>query len=312
MLSDPLIGNKVNFVFNNLHTLPTESESTKKLMTHLNAELGLQDFQRHRKIRRSPTSQSVEVFPTVSGIDRSVRVIDLGDPKHKIKVQSDWRDTPKEGNCSWREEEVQQGIIVTCDQPDWQARSEQSGSISFGIQLEELSTDSDLTVCDIIESTPQDLKTLLSQAWKQMFQPNMDKTGKVKEILRTMVLTYEDPSEMELGVIAGLSSTDEQRVELHNIVEHCKPLLFIQPSDPTISFINAVVKTHLLENAKALLGLSRERIKWQQDVWLTAASPTSKSFLTILRSSRKLGQLPLTRLQIPKGNEILARKMRIF
>ncbi|KAK1252185.1 hypothetical protein MKX08_003372 [Trichoderma sp. CBMAI-0020] len=270
MLSDPLIGNKVYFVLNNLHTLPAESESTKKLMSYINTELGAGQSPRRVKTRWFLTSQSVEDFPNVSNDNRLVRVIDLGDPKHKSKVQSELERHAKKKVTALGEKKKYNKALSYFASSLIGRRAQNTQWIDIlCIQLEELSTDSDLTVRDILESTPQDLKTLLSQAWKQIFQLNRDKAGKMKEILRTMILTYEDPSEMELGVLAGFSSTDEQRVELHSIIGQCRPLLCVQPTDgdnPTVSFINAVVKTHLFENAKALLGLSREGIKWQQGV----------------------------------------------
>lgn len=305
MLSDPLIGNKVYLVLNNLHILPAESESTKKLMSCINAELGIQESQRHVKTRWFLTSQSVEDFSNASNDNRAVRVIDLGDAKHKSKVQSELERHAKKKVTALGEKKKYNKALSYFASSLIGRRAQNTQWIDIlCIQLEELSTDSDLTVRDILESTPQDLKTLLSQAWKQIFQLNRDKAGKMKEILRTMVLTYEDPSEMELGVLAGFSSTYEQSAELHNIIEQCRPLLCIQSVDgenSTVCFINAVVKTHLFENAKALLGLSREGIKWQQGVLAYRCFSHIKEFFDYLELEPEIGLIAVNTAANTKG-----------
>lgn len=134
------------------------------------------------------------------------------------------------------------------------------------VHLYELSeTESDLKVRRVLETMPQDLRALLNNAWHRVFRANSEECDKIKEMLRALVLTYDDPTEEELGVIAGLCSSDEEMEELHRLVELCKPLLS-KDAEGTVSFINLVVKSHLLENAKDLLDMSAEEIKWQHGV----------------------------------------------
>lgn len=87
-------------------------------------------------------------------------------------------------------------------------------------------------------------------------------------MLRSLVLTYDDPTEPELAILAGLSSTEEERLELPKLVQKCKPLLSVKQVGKAnvVYFMNVVVKTYLLKDAKALLGISEDGIKWQHGV----------------------------------------------
>ncbi|KXJ90256.1 hypothetical protein Micbo1qcDRAFT_164789, partial [Microdochium bolleyi] len=103
---------------------------------------------------------------------------------------------------------------------------------------------------------PEDLNTLLNRSWQTLFAPNDLDVEKIQEMLRALVLTYEDPTEAELEVLAGLASTDHDKAELRRLLEKCKPLLVVQRTsrdESTVSFLNIVVKTHLRENAAKLL-----------------------------------------------------------
>ena len=92
-----------------------------------------------------------------------------------------------------------------------------------------------------------------------------DDDNKIKEILRVLVLTYEDPTILELEVLAEISSDESNKNKLGELVEKCKPLLTVKAASkgqPKVCFLNASVKSHLMEN-ESLLGLSREDIKMQ-------------------------------------------------
>ncbi|RFU82165.1 multiple ankyrin repeats single kh domain-containing [Trichoderma arundinaceum] len=273
MLADDLIGSRVYFVINNLHTLPPESDSTIKLMAYISKELeGLnaQTPPRRVQTRWLITSREAHNVDHVMLGTKGVRIIDLEDSKYEGQVQLELRKHAKKmikalgarkkynralsyfaSSLIGKRAQNTQWIDITC------------------IQLGELATDNDLTVRDILENTPQDLKALLNQAWHQIFQLNKAQTGKIKEMLRAMVLTYEDPTAVELAVLAGFASSSEKRAELKHLIKQCRPLLLVKRTskeNSTVAFINIVVKTHLRENAKHLLGLSEEEMRWQQGV----------------------------------------------
>lgn len=91
----------------------------------------------------------------------------------------------------------------------------------------------------------------------------------IKELLRALVLTYEDPAEDELLVLAGLSSDDvENKDELRRMVEKCKPLLTRNKlgDKHKISFVNADVKKHLQRSLQKLLDLPDEDVRLQHGI----------------------------------------------
>lgn len=132
------------------------------------------------------------------------------------------------------------------------------------VKLEELpATASDLMVRRVLETMPQDLRALLNHAWHQVFSAHHDESDYIKEMLRSLVLTYEDPTPQELAVLTGLGLSDEEMEELHRLIEKCKPWLLPEDSKGKVSFLNAAVKSHLLLNAEELLGMSEEDLKLQ-------------------------------------------------
>ncbi|KAI0145211.1 hypothetical protein GGR57DRAFT_481119 [Xylariaceae sp. FL1272] len=268
MLADEFIGSKVVFVLNNLHALPEDSDSTIKLMKYLNGEL---QYLNREDIKRVPTrwlitSREAHNVETALNVD-TVRLIDLKDDKYGDQVQMALRKHAKERVATLEQEKKYNKALAYFASSLIGRRAQNTQWIAITcVQLEELPpTESDLPVRRALETMPQDLKTLLNKSWMQVFHSNEQRAEAIREMLRALVLTYEDPSEEELGVLAGLCSNEQEREELHGLIECCKPLLSINEDD-TISFINVFVKTHLLENAKELLGLSAEEIKWQHGV----------------------------------------------
>ncbi|KAL6856814.1 ankyrin repeat-containing domain protein [Trichoderma novae-zelandiae] len=272
MLMDEFIGSKVYFVINNLHALPAESDSTIKLMKFIAGELeGIRVTDSKRvPTRWFITSRESHNVDNVLKID-GVRVIDLEDSRYENQVQLELRKHAKKMISAIGEQKQYNKALAYFASSLVGKRAQNTQWIDITcIQLGELSnTESDLGVRRILEKMPQDLKTLLDHCWRQIFQLNEAHVEKVKEMLRALVLTYEDPTESELGLLAGLSSGEQEKGELRKLIEQCKPLLHLKRtsrSDSVVCFVNIIVKTHLWENAKELLGLSKEEIKWQHGV----------------------------------------------
>ncbi|KAI2623140.1 hypothetical protein GGR54DRAFT_37967 [Hypoxylon sp. NC1633] len=282
MLTDEFIGRKVVFVLNNLHALPEDSDSTIKLMNYINAELQTISTKDTKRVpmRWMITSREAHNIGEALKIE-GVRLIDLEDEKYGDQVQMALRKRAKERVTTLEKEKRYNKALSYFASSLIGKRAQNTQWIDITcVQLEELpQTESDLKVRRVLERMPQDLTTLLNNAWLQIFKANDADVEKIKEMLRTLVLTYEDPTEAELGVIAGLSSSDEEKAELRRFVERCKPLLTVKRPSNTISFMNIVVKTHLLENAKQLLGMSDEEKKWQHGVLaLRSFSHVNESF----------------------------------
>ncbi|RFU76297.1 multiple ankyrin repeats single kh domain-containing [Trichoderma arundinaceum] len=272
MLADEFIGSKVYFVLNNLHALPAESDSTIKLMKLITGEL---EGMHVKDSKRVPTrwfitsreSHNIDEALKVDG----VRLIDLEDSRYETQVQLELRKHAKKMISAIGEQKKYNKALAYFASSLVGKRAQNTQWIDITcIQLGELSNnESDLRVRQILENMPQDLKTLLDHAWHQIFRLSEVHVEKIKEMLRALVLTYEDPTESELGMLAGLASSDQEKGELRKLIEQCKPLLHLKrasKSDSVVCFGNIIVKTHLCENAKTLLGLSDEEIKWQHGV----------------------------------------------
>ncbi|KAK8098867.1 uncharacterized protein PG998_012108 [Apiospora kogelbergensis] len=267
MLTDAFVGSKVIFVLNNLHVLPETSTSTDKLMKFINAELRDMHEMGSRRVltRWFITSRDVHHVGEALAVD-GVRLVDLQDPKYKNQVQINLKEAAKSKvEALVKKKNYSKALAYFVGSVlGKRAQNTQWIDISY-VQLVELDPHvNDLKVRRVIETLPQDLRILLNQAWYQVFKANSGDHDTITEILRTLILTYESPTEQELGILAGLGTSEEDKKDLHRLIEICKPLLSVQHGK--VSFINSVVKSHLLENAKDLLDMSAQEIKWQHGV----------------------------------------------
>lgn len=273
MLYDDLIGRRLYIILNNIHVLPETSDSTIKLMNCINSEIRQM---RNTSSKRMPVRwfiTSREAPNEEMMRSQGVRIIDLENEKYENQVQLELRKHAKmkvadlgigkkynkalsyfASSLIGKRAQNTQWIDITC------------------IKLEELDeSGSDFNkVRRVLETIPRDLNSLLIDAWTSVFNSNKEEDmEKIKEILRTLVLTYEDPTVAELGVLSGLGSKASEKDELSQLILMCKPLLQLRRTSKTgttVSFMNSVIKVHLLDNSKLLLGLSEEETKWQHGV----------------------------------------------
>ncbi|CAM1503339.1 Fc.00g081150.m01.CDS01 [Cosmosporella sp. VM-42] len=268
MISDEFVGRRVYFVLSNLHVLPEESDSTAKLMSYLGQELTGTN-----SVRTEPASQEVSTRWLITSRDAhsigkilkktNVRLVDLEDEKYGDKVQMELRRHAKIRVTALETTKHYNKALVYFASSLIGKRAQNIHWIDITcVQLEELpDLESHLKVRRVLEETPQDLSQLLNEIWKQIFKMNADSSEKIKEILRTLILTFEDPSVAGLGVLAGVSSTEEEKEGLQSLIEMCKPFLTVKKT--TVGFMSPAVKDHLIENSYQLLGLSAEETKWQ-------------------------------------------------
>ncbi|KAK3323220.1 ankyrin repeat-containing domain protein [Cercophora scortea] len=272
MLTDEFIGRRVYFVINNIHLLSEDVDSTGKLLDFINAELQSMNSgsDRHVQIRWLFTSRDSDNIGTALNVN-GVRIIDLEDEKYGDQVQLELRKHAQTKIAVLRNEKEYNKALAYFATSLIGRRAQNTQWIDITcLQLEELpKAETDLRVRRVLEEVPQELTALLDRAWKQIFDSNVDNIDEIKEMLRTLVLTYENPTIEELGVLAGLCANDEEKEKLKQLVKKCKPLLTIGQTskmENKVSFLNVAVKTHLLENGKRLLGLSKEATKWQHGV----------------------------------------------
>ena len=283
MLGDEDLGSRVYFVIHNLHALPDHSDSTKKLMALFQATLKYtnnQDFTRRVPIRWLLTSRQSHIIKDALLIP-GTRTLDLEDDKysnqvslanrkhaqHKIRELAERKGYTKAlayfaSSLIGRKAQNMQWIDIAC------------------VRLEELQTNNDLQVRRFLEGMPQDLKTLLDYSWSQIFTRNAECADGIREVLRVMLLTFEDPTLDALKVLAGFDGyvRDNDDGEglgddvdyLAALVGMCKPFLELKGKgvleNRTVGFMSLVVKKHLLENAEDLLALTAEKTRWQHGV----------------------------------------------
>jgi hypothetical protein len=198
----------------------------------------------------------------------SIRLIDLEDEKYGDQVQLELRKhAHKKVNDLVLQKKYSKALAYFASSLlGRRAQNTQWIDITF-VQLRELpERENDLRVRRLLEAMPQELDALLNYAWQQIFLLNENDTAEIKEMLRVLVLTYEDPTLAELALLVGLNSVSKPRTELRDLVLKCRPLLVLKrtsQSDTKVCFIEGVVRAHLQENAYKLLGLSEEDTKLQ-------------------------------------------------
>ncbi len=265
MLTDDYVGT-VYFVINNLHALSEDAESTTKLLDYIRGEVHGQNVE-GRKVRWLFTSRENHgIEETLRG--NALHLIDLEDERYGSQVQMELRKYAQQLVASLGIEKKYNKALAYFATSLIGKRAQNTHWIDITcIQLGMLPpAENDLRVRRVLEGVPQDLKALLDRAWLSIFSTNGDDVERIKEMLRALVLTYEDPTEPELAVLAGFSNSDQEKAELRSLVEKCKPLLTIKKSGKAgnrVAFMNMVMKTHLQENSGTLLGLSEEETKWQ-------------------------------------------------
>ncbi|KAK3364612.1 ankyrin repeat-containing domain protein [Lasiosphaeria hispida] len=140
-----------------------------------------------------------------------------------------------------------------------------------------------------LELLPQDPKTLINRAWaEELKDAEKEDLETIKEILRTLVIAYEDPTLSELAVLAeldvNLDGDDSGGVE-EKILEHiraCGPLLRVYDTDSwdentgyrrvtRVTFIHPLARDALLTpELSTLIGLTDDNekleVKWQHGI----------------------------------------------
>ncbi|KAK1983503.1 ankyrin repeat-containing domain protein [Colletotrichum cereale] len=274
MLTDESIGRRVYFIINNLHVLPEETESTKKLMQFLNTEMEELNNTNDKRVptRWFLTSREVSYVEDALKMDH-IRLIDLEDDKYCDQVQLELRKAAQDKVQDLGKEKKYNKALTYYASSLIGKRASNSQWIKLScMQLAELpDAASDLKVRNMLERMPQELSALLNAAWSQIFRSNEKESDKIKELLRTLVLTFEEPTEDELVVLAGFPATPEGKTELQDLVKKCRPLLTVKRSgknENTVGFMDMVVKEHLLEKevSKMTLGMTSDEGKWQHGI----------------------------------------------
>ncbi|RBA22188.1 hypothetical protein FPRO05_00535 [Fusarium proliferatum] len=270
LADDVFTGARVYFVINNIESLSQDAVSTNTLLTLLSSEVEHDGTGRRPLVRWMITSgQSWDIDRALKR--DTVRLVDLEDAKYGDQVQLELRRHAQNKVLELIEHKKYSRALAYFASSVIGKRAQNTQWIDITCDhLEELPQhQNDLQVRRLLEVIPQELDALLTSAWQQVFDNNRGKAGEIKEMLRVLVLTYQDPTEAELGLLAGLDSSPSEVSELHDLIQKCRPLIVLKENglqEKTVCFTEPVVKTHLLEHAHMLLGLTSEDIKLQHGI----------------------------------------------
>lgn len=273
------IGRRVYFVLHNLHALTEDSPSTAKFMEYLKGELSesrslrtVAEVERVEaekvETRWLVTSRNTHIVNRLMGTD-GVSLVDLEDDKYGDQVQRALQKHAKERVAELEGGKKYSKALAFFASSVLGRRAQNVHWIDITcVQLEQLpETESHMKIRKILEQTPQDLDKLLRGAWERIFQSVERNDGNVEdllEMLRALILTFEDPTIEDLAILAGFEEEGKLTAELESLIDSCSPFLVTDRSEAgTVEFMNPAVKTHLIESAHDILGLSPEGIKLQ-------------------------------------------------
>ncbi|KAK3337640.1 ankyrin repeat-containing domain protein [Cercophora scortea] len=135
-----------------------------------------------------------------------------------------------------------------------------------------------------LEAVPQDLDELIARTWAVELDPKKEGIETTKEILRTLAITYEEPTVAELRVLAELDIVDgeDREAKVLEQIRACGPLLRVYSSSYggyyddedtlRVTFIHPMARDALLGNkVRKLIGFSGEdedktEVKWQHGI----------------------------------------------
>ncbi|KAI0904424.1 ankyrin repeat-containing domain protein [Ustulina deusta] len=263
----------VHFVINNLHNLPENDTSTTKLLSLIGKDIQGERQEKGKRVSTKWlfTSRDREAIRECMELSSVVHCINLENEKYGRSLKLELKQHAWVRVDGLRKEKGYNKAITYFAGSVIGNRAEQSKWIDVAVvRLAALPAGAnDIRIRNMLERVPQDFTALLDDAWTSILRPSTEDIGLIKELLRVLIITYEDPTERELLVLVGLSPDSEQHKKyLLLLVEKCKPLLCLKKIGKTrkITFVNADVKSHLLSNAKKLLGLSRDDIRLQHGI----------------------------------------------
>lgn len=264
MLSDDTASSRIYFVINNIHCLPQDSESTKRLLDLIKGDIAAANDQSISRVSTRWMLTSRRSNKSISDIVAmpDVRLIDLEDDQYANQVQRELRKHAQTKVAMLGSEKKYKKDLMYFVSSLIGNRANNTGWIDMTIrQLEELpESENPLRIRQILKKLPQELDDLLNEAWGQVFESNPTHAEKIQDMLQALVLTYQDPNLDELAVLAGFQADEQGTEELRYLIGRCKPFLTL--SEAEVGFKSPIVKPHLLRHAKELLNVSEEEIKW--------------------------------------------------
>ncbi|KAK1828991.1 ankyrin repeat-containing domain protein [Podospora conica] len=298
MLRDPSV-NEVYLVVNNLHHLSSENAATVELLTHISeslfeaAEVGIADPIRE-KVRWMLLSRDREnlrrsLVPHGEEDAAPVLRLNLNDSSMsnvlREQVRSFTRDRVKELAKSQNYNLALQYFVFS----SLEKRAESNNVwVEVVCRLLEGIPPTFNAVRKTLESLPQDPLVLINRTWAQVLTSSEhEDLETTKEILRTLAITFEEPTTDELVVLAGLE-IEEDEEESHEDkvlakIRACGPLLRTFDTETweesgyafstRVAFIHPMARAALLTpEMKKLIGLAgadrdeETEVRWQHGI----------------------------------------------
>ncbi|KAF7546869.1 hypothetical protein G7Z17_g8120 [Cylindrodendrum hubeiense] len=288
MLRDPSV-QEVYFVINNLHHLSDDHPSTAKFMEAINAMIT------EPSVVEDPIMTKAR-WMFLSRDNPSIRdVLDEGNVPGALRI--DMNDTSKsklrlDYLRSFTREKVQSLAIsknysLALQYFVFSSLEKKAQSTTLWVEvvcrlLEGLPADF-IVVRKTLELLPDDVEKLIHRTWSEELNAHREDIEITKEILRTLIISYEDPTLDELCMLVGFrmgidfNDSEDQTTNIQKRIKACGPLVKIYGADsfddePRVSFIHELARDALLKpGLKRLIGLAGEdddktEVKWQHGI----------------------------------------------
>ena len=270
LVDDELSQKKVYFVINNIHVLE-DVDSTRKMLRLARTELQRVDEAHHNQVRvrwlfTSTESHDIEEVLREGG----TRIINLDDNRYGNQIQEEMRQYAQTKISALNRTKKYNKTLAYYVSSLLGRRAENTQWIDIAcFHLEKLpETAPSHRVRRILEELPRDLNKLLGREWIEILRADEDEVEKIKEMLRVLVLAYEDLTLSELGFLAELCSDDSNDNGVQHLIDRCRPLLSTKrdgKGEERICFSSLAARSCLTEH-ESFLGLSNEATKRQHGV----------------------------------------------
>jgi hypothetical protein len=310
MLQDPGVQGAY-FILNSLHELPEDSESTKQLLQAIERDvIGTQDPTNPGydadEAKRAPTrwlftSRHRDNIQTLLGKSPAVTVINLKDPKYGGVLRKELILHARLRVAELAKRKGYSPALKYFASSLVERRAENSVWIDVICRQLELVPANTVEVRRTLARAPQNLTTLLDRTWSHVLDEKNEGVEWTKELLRALIIAYEDPTVEELGTLAEFThygSDSEKKSKLIEAIDKCGALVKILDHDDqeleegeeeqdwdydevaecTVTFLHDSARSRLQDSAKELLGLEEEDLKMQH------GAMALRSFSNVLKS----------------------------
>ncbi|KAK4034966.1 ankyrin repeat-containing domain protein [Parachaetomium inaequale] len=289
MLRDPSV-HDVYFVVNNLHYLPQERHSTHEFLRNVSEALtaGDMDDPIREKVRWMFLGRNREHLRDLLLADGAPTLwVNLNDSSMSAVLREQMRSFTR-GRV--KELASRKSYSLALQYFVFSSLEKRSESNNIWVEvvcrlLEGIPPDFNV-VRRMLESLPQDPLVLIHRTWAQELKEDKEDIETVKEILRTLAITFEEPTTYELSVLAGLDLDPDDAEFSDKVLQKiraCGPLLRTYDTETweesgyqfstRVAFIHPIARDALLtHDMKKLIGLAGDgeaaetEVRWQHGI----------------------------------------------